>query len=113
MMNVSKPSGIPGVPKVTEAGLADLGWSTEEYRGACVKTGALNIQCLIPYAISAVLGALFAIVLSRLIGPTADAHLIAIMVDSFLLGGETDDSPTAVKADWVPQAPVAAERAPR
>ena len=83
MMNVSKPSGIPGVPKVTEAGLADLGWSTEEYRGACVKTGALNIQCLIPYAISAVLGALFAIVLSRLIGPTADAQLIAIMVVSF------------------------------
>ena len=36
-----------------------------------------------------------------------------IMVGSFLLGGETDDSPTAVKADWVPQAPVAAERAPR
>ena len=34
-----------------------------------------------------------------------------IMVGAYLLGDETDDSPTPVAADWVPETPAAADRA--
>jgi hypothetical protein len=34
-----------------------------------------------------------------------------IMVGAYLLGGETTDSPTAVAADWMTEAPTAADRA--
>ena len=34
-----------------------------------------------------------------------------IMVGSYLLGGEADDSPTSVAADWATEAPAAADRA--
>jgi hypothetical protein len=47
------------------------------------ENGRLVTRRLIPYSLAAVLGALYASILSRLYGPTADTPLMAVFVASF------------------------------
>ena len=83
MMNISGPSEIPRVMPAVEAG-TDHVRPRDEAAGSVGKTGTLFIRRLTSYGGAVVVGTLFAIVLSRLTGQTADAPIVGVIFVSFL-----------------------------